>query len=426
MREPTGWAPACVSRVSLSFRLSSVLVIPRRSTRVAAWRRILPVTDLAPEPDVLIACGFPSLESARRRVSELSAGPLDWPLLFELADQQGLLPLLSRALGGEGLNQPDDPARARVLAKIRAVTASKAARSLWMAGELTRIWRNLESAGITAVAFKGPALAHLAYGNVTLRDSTDIDLFVPREQLGRALDLLAVDGHRKRSEAWDTGFSGACEITLQRAGLDWALDLHWRFTPPYFLSFDSGRAVERSIVTGSAGFAVRTLCPEDHLLYLSIHGARKGWERVRLACDIAALVARCPLDWDDVERQAERTRCRRALGMAVILAHDLCGAPAPRDFVERARRVRAVRELAAEAGRRIGSATHLAGERGGARFHLRAMESARMKARYIWRRALQPNQLDAEWIPLPRGLSAAYYAVRPVRLACTALRRVFR
>ena len=43
------------------------------------------------------------------------------------------------------------------------------------------------------------------------------------------------------------------------------------------------------------------------------------------------------------------------------------------------------------------------------------------KARYIWRRALQPNQLDAEWILLPQRLSAAYYAIRVLRIACTAL-----
>jgi hypothetical protein len=380
---------------------------------------------LNPELDILIACGLPSPEEARRRVAELSALPLDWPWLFELADHQGLLPLLSRALGQTpSCAVSHSPVRSQVLSRIRAVTASKAARSLWMAGELTRLGRMLESAGIQAVAFKGPALAHLAYGNVTLRDSTDLDLFVPREHLNAALDLLAGDGYRKRSVAWDTGFSGACEVALQRDDLDWALDLHWRFTPPYFLSFDSARAAARSIVTGSAGFSVRTLCPEDHLLYLSIHGARKGWERVRLVCDIAALLARCPLDWDGLERQAERARCRRALAVAVILAHGLCGAPAPQGFLDRARLDRAVPQLAAEANRRIGS--HVAQERSNAPFHLLAMESLRSKAGYLWRRALQPNQLDAEWIQLPRGLSAAYYIVRPVRLASTALRRLGR
>ena len=37
-----------------------------------------------------------------------------------------------------------------------------------------------------------------------------------------------------------------------------------------------------------------------------------------------------------------------------------------------------------------------------------------------WRRALQPNQKDAEWVRLPQRLSPAYYIIRPLRLACAA------
>ena len=54
------------------------------------------------------------------------------------------------------------------------------------------------------------------------------------------------------------------------------------------------------------------------------------------------------------------------------------------------------------------------------------MESWRAKAHYLWRRALQPNQKDAEWVRLLQRLSAAYYVVRPLRLAWTTFRRLVR
>jgi uncharacterized protein involved in type VI secretion and phage assembly len=63
---------------------------------------------------------------------------------------------------------------------------------------------------------------------------------------------------------------------------------------------------------------------------------------------------------------------------------------------------------------------------GGARFCLKRMESWRAKAHYLWRRALQPNQKDAEWVRLLQRLSAAYYVVRPLRLAWTTFRRLVR
>jgi hypothetical protein len=107
------------------------------------------------------------------------------------------------------------------------------------------------------------------------------------------------------------------------------------------------------------------------------------------------------------------------------LAHELCEAPVPPDVLQSVKLDRAVSQISAQARLRIGRDVHdPAQAAGGALFHLKMMEGAPARARYIWRRAIQPNQLDAEWIHLPRRLSAAYYAVRPLRVACTALRRL--
>jgi hypothetical protein len=330
-----------------------------------------------------------------------------------------MLPLLARALVGQ--------ASCPVHAEIRARAAANAMRSLWMAGELARILGAMQAAGVTALTFKGPALAHLAYGDIALRDSTDLDIFVPRAYLNRALELLAEDGYRKKTAAWDIGFSGACEIALQRRDPDCEVDLHWLFSSPYFLPFDPVRAMERSIVLRAAGLTVRTLCPEDHLLYLCIHAARERWGLVRFPCDIAGLVARCALNWDDVIREARRTGCWRVLAIGLDLAHDLCEAPVPFDVLQTVKLDRAVSRISAEARLWIGRDVHDPAQAvGGALFHLKMLEGVSAKARYIWRRAFDPNQLDAEWILLPRPLSAAYYVVRPLRLACTALRRLVR
>ena len=62
----------------------------------------------------------------------------------------------------------------------------------------------------------------------------------------------------------------------------------------------------------------------------------------------------------------------------------------------------------------------------GAPFFLDMLEAVTAKVRYLWRRALQPNQKDAEWLRLPQRLSAAYYIIRPLRLACAALGRLRR
>jgi hypothetical protein len=64
------------------------------------------------------------------------------------------------------------------------------------------------------------------------------------------------------------------------------------------------------------------------------------------------------------------------------------------------------------------------GAPGGAILHLRMLETVASKANYLWRRALQPNHLDADFIRLPDSLAPAYYLIRPVRVACAALGRL--
>jgi len=50
------------------------------------------------------------------------------------------------------------------LTEIHEKAARKTIRSLVMAGELARIMSNFGAEGVTAIAFKGPTLAYLAYG----------------------------------------------------------------------------------------------------------------------------------------------------------------------------------------------------------------------------------------------------------------------
>jgi hypothetical protein len=369
---------------------------------------------LPPELDLLLACGSPPSESAHARISKLLAAPLDWPLLVDLAVSNGMAPLLSRALTGQ--------ASCPVHAEIRARVSANAMRSLRMAAELARILKAMQAAGVAAIAFKGPVLAHLAYGDLALREFTDLDIFVPRSQLPTALGLLAADGYGKTSAAWNIGFSGACEIVLQRRDAECEVDLHWLFSSPYFLPFDPVRAVDRSIVLRAGGLTARTLCPEDQLLYLCIHAAREGWEMARFPCDVSGIVSRCAVDWDDVVRQAQGTGCWRALAAGLDLAHSLCEAPIPSEVWRRVEQDQAVARISAQA--RLWLAHRVidpSGKPGGAMLHLRTIESLRGRFRYLWRRALQPNQKDAEWMRLPESLFAAYYLVRPLRLAGKAL-----
>jgi len=226
-----------------------------------------------------------------------------------------------------------------------------------------------------------------------------------------------------KTRGFKTSLPGACEVTLRRQAPDCEIDLHWLFSPPYFLPFDEAGAARRSIVVRAGGLAVRTLCPEDLLLYLCIHGARVCWP-LRLVFDLAGLVSNCRPDWDEVPGQAERAHCMRAVRVGMNLVGRFFGQEGlpPRDWRERDGAATAIAERMY--ANMVQNTAPFSGAPGGAWSHLRTIETGRGKLRYLWRRAVEPNHLDVEFVDLPDRLSALYYAIRPFRVAGVALKRM--
>lgn len=373
----------------------------------------------SPELNVLIACCAPPAQAAAR-LAEALAVPVDWRLLVDRSDAQGTLPLLSCALYRAGaVSVPPE-----FLAEVHEKAAVKRMRSLGMAGELARVMDNFDSAGLTAIVFKGPTLAYLAYGDIALRDSTDLDIYVPRQQLRTALDLLQSDGYGMKSAGFRISLAGACEVALQRPDPACEVDLHWQFSPPYFLKFDGARALKRSVILQVSGLVARTLCTEDLLIYLCIHAARECWA-IRSICDLAALLTNQPIDWNDVLRETSRARCWRAVAVGLRLAARVLEAPVPLDIQRRVEGDPVVRASADQFARNLaGDVAEYAGTLAGAMLHLRMLDTRGAKVGYLWRRAFQPNHLDADFVRLPNRMEPAYFLIRPLRVACAALARM--
>jgi hypothetical protein len=350
-------------------------------------------------------------------VADALQAPIDWRLLVDRSNAQGTLPLLSRVLTTAGTTRVPP----EFLAEIHDKAARKTIRGLVMASELAHVMRNFETAGLTAITFKGPTLAYLAYGDVALRDSADLDIYIPRPQFKTALKLLHSDGYRESSAAFRTSLAGGCEVALKRQNPACEIDLHWQFSPPYFLQFDAARAFRRSVIVQASGLVARTLCTEDLLIYLSIHAARECWA-IRPICDVTALLTNQRIDWDDLLRETLRSRCWRAVAVGLRLAANVLDAPVPQDIRRRVDLDQNVRAVAGEFAKYLtGDIADHAGTPGGAMLHLRMLDTRASQARYLWRRAVQPNHLDASFIPLPNALETAYYVIRPLRVACAAL-----
>jgi len=380
------------------------------------------------EDQVLLSCAAVRAEGGDGRIRMLLGEPLDWPYLEEAAQWHGVLPLVY----GRLRDACPDLVPELVMAGLRDGFTQNARRNLFLTGELLRLLDLLHAGGIPAVAYKGPTLAALAYGDLTLRDFADNDIMIRKNDFGRARELLVTEGYRpefsvtRDQEAAYQRSRHSLVFVDERGSI---VELHWAIQPRYFsFVLDPETLWTRLQPVRLAGRTIATFSREDLLLILSLHGAKHSWCRLEWVCDVAALVgADAGIDWDRVLAESRRLGAHRALLLGLRLARDLLAAEVPERLVPMMEADAAVAALAGRVRRRLFAGRGQPGLLEGSTFFLRARERLGDRVRYCARLAATPYVRDWAVMPLPGAMSPLYYLIRPFRMigryAAAALRR---
>ncbi len=362
---------------------------------------------------------------ALANASGVALDRIDWDRVLLVAGSHGVLPLVYRRL------KSDESAAPAAIARMRAEFYGNALSNKHVARELARVSGLLSAQGIATIAFKGPVLAIQAWGDVALRQFNDLDLLVRRADVARAAEVLIAAGYwpltydRRHPEI---SVARRCEDEFVRPGSPWTIDLHWEFNPAYFAYGPAAAEVwDRAISISVEGAEVRTLAPDDLVLFLAVHATKHGWINLAGICDFdAALRALKDEELPALVNAARRSRCLRMLLLGTLLAAHLLDASIPPVLAEAIGRDATVASLAAGVERRlftnVGKRAPMTSEWV---VPTRAIGGRRARIRYVAGRAFTPDTDDFGFIALPPLLHPLYYAMRPFRLALQQGRRLF-
>jgi hypothetical protein len=203
-----------------------------------------------------------------------------------------------------------------------------------LAQELVALCAALTTSGVPVIPIKGPTLAVLAYGDLALRDFTDLDLLIPHRSISNARKVILAQGYERKTANGESHGSHSHEgpyhvfvkkRPISRVDLQWVM-AHERFTfwidRPEFWRSRTSVMLEDKAVPG--------LSPEMLLIVLCVHGSKHAWELLKWVCDVAELLRSQPnLNWDQIISCASNWHCRRMLYMGLSLAHRLLDAPLP-------------------------------------------------------------------------------------------------
>lgn len=370
------------------------------------------------EFDLLLACCAEYSNRQRAQpVREILARQLDWERLIQLAEHHGVVPHVFWRLSAAADMMPSS-----ALEGLRQRHEANARQTLWLTWELLRILQHLDSRGLAALPYKGPVLADILYGNIALRQFSDLDVLI------RATDLPKI-----KAAFLELGYEPGIELTQREecaylvSGYEYTFDgshgrnlleMQWQILPRFYsVDFNVDGFFSRTVLVSVGGYSLRTLCPEDLILVLSVHAAKHVWVQLSWLCDIAEL-ARSPLDWGAVQRHARHLGIERIVAVTFMLAHQLLGTPMPPPAHGRLQTDPAIAVL-------VNRILPLIAE--GVEYNTESIPYFRLmmnlrerwwdRARFLWRLAFTPSVGEWSSVRFPRQLFPLYRIVRAVRLA---------
>jgi hypothetical protein len=351
------------------------------------------------------------------------AGEVDWDKLLAISYVHKMMPLLSWHLIQSGRNQiPPDAQR-----RIKEAFQSNAAWNITLSAELCRVAALLAAAGIPVIPYKGPALASQLYGNLALRQCSDLDLLVRVQDIHQARAVLISNdystggyspGVREEAARDRTFILSECDETFVSRSLPILLELHWAVVPPYYcFPLDTGELIARSQSQLLLNCELRAFAPEDLLLVLCVHASKGMWQTLEWTCAIGVIASRLNSDqWMRALHRAKELGAERILLLGIRLCQRLLGVNLPFQVMS-AR----VDDLAQRVEQSLPDV--VADLMTLTKFRLAVRERWRDRIKYCWRRAVRPTYKDASVVRLPTGLFFLYYMIRPFRLLRIALTR---
>jgi hypothetical protein len=370
--------------------------------------------NLRPEHQLLLSIA--RRETAMTEIQSFASAPIDWDYVTATAYAHGLLPLLNHHLNSLDLV----PAHVRSHLKRESVANSQSV--LHLVGKQLRIHKLFNEHNIPVASFKGPLLAQLAYGEMSLRQAGDIDLLIHRHDFAQARLLLESLGYemmpRLTPAQLVSHLANHCEIQFMRD--DWltVVDLHWDLAPRSFVfGVKADEVMSRLQSVSLAGTTVETFGAEDLLLYQAMQGAKHLWRRLEwISCLAESLRATPVINWDTLIDRATKAHATRILALGLRLIQKFSDVHVPPEVLSSVDPDEAMQRMATQIRSHLFTTFGPAESTETNLYNLRIMDRKRDALVSALRSVFVPTFPDWQSLTLPASLHSLYYAYRPFRL----------
>ena len=370
-----------------------------------------------PEAELVLRCIRYHFDTATSGdIADLLCTELDWDYLIQKASEHNVFLLFYQSLK----NACPELIPPSISGKLQVEAQRRIARNLFLTQQLFGVLDLFAANDIQVVPFKGIVWATLAYGNMALREFSDLDILVRPKDFSKAKELLIEQGYHDKY--FGTKEQEIAQVQMVHQERQVKIDLHFGLVPQqFYLQIDSEPFFEGLQTISIAGREIATFSPENSVALGYIHGTKDSWGMLKRICDFAALIRTYPdIDWQDVVARCGTNYSDRNFWLAILIVQSYLQISLPAELVKNSDRFPEVSEIVSQHkglfyDAELGNC-HLMGG-------LRLFPMIEMgfwgKVRYFVGMALDVNERDRETFALPGFLFFLYYPLRIVRLIKT-------
>ncbi len=386
------------------------------------------LSNLSCEQELILLCSRHDLTNEQiNRISFLLSLSPDWDYILKAAHRNGVLAVVSKNLTDNFASRLDLETKNQISVFFNTHTA----RNIFITGKLIEVVKMLDDAGIPSLPFKGPTLAMRLYKNIALRQFVDLDLLVQPKDFDRAIKLFLDAGFqtygtvepKKQNSLF---INRKKDIGLISADGEVRVELHWKLSGSFFaLPIELKELWNRLEKAELGGYEINTLPFNDLFVYLCMHGARHGFERLNWVCDLYELIANeAAIDWKAVSLHAKNYGCGKTVELGLLLVQDFFGVKTDYPGWEKIETDEVLKKAAAQIRQKLfAEKFSTTGIGDWYLYHLMLKEKKtdrlKLHLHYLFwylKLTLKPNAMDRSVFHLPAVFYPLYYILRPARL----------
>jgi len=319
--------------------------------------------------------------------------PIDWDFLLEAARIHSIRPQVEHLLK----SIPHGIVPGQVLAKLADVNRENALRQLRSLSAFFEIHELLKESGIRVIPFKGSWLAEHYYGDISGRESYDLDLFIDFRDLDAIKHLMNEFGYVNNSIINslkdDYVKDQLCEFNFDKFEKETCIqhiEFHWSSSMGLFrMNIRMDELQSQIIHSRLQGKDISVFsAAADMLLTVMHHGGKEQYAFIKQVNDIAHFILKeNEIDWLWLLEKCRKYHLETVLHIGVRQANLVTGINIPEIINKKA----SSRKISRVARRRIRMLSYPVSKREsfgyifrGWLFHIRSRDGMKLKTWLAW------------------------------------------